>query len=293
MDSLADVRSSGVGPPEPVELLALDIDGTLLDRKGRLPSRNAEAIRSAMERRVLVVLASARPPRALLGIYKQLQLRTAVISYNGAMVYDPPSRQLLLHRPIEADLARSIIEAARSVHPETLVHVERLNRWLTDRHDPAYNTETGKLFPPDVVAPLETWLTEPVTKLMLLGEPARLDEVRRHIEHRYARQIGGSGSDRPIRLLQTDRHLLQLQNPLSSKALAVALVASFYGVRRERVMAVGDALNDYGMLRWSGFGVAMGNAMPELLGVADAVTGSNDQAGLAEAIERWVLGSAG
>ena len=123
-----------------------------------------------------MVLASA-PPRSVLPFYRQLDLDTPMINYNGALVYDPPSRNVLLHRPIPLATARSLVMLARLKYPAVLVSAEILDRWFTDRFDPSYQTETAKPQDPDVIGPVDSWLDAPVTKLLLLGQPQGLMKV--------------------------------------------------------------------------------------------------------------------
>ena len=90
-------------------------------------------------------------------------------------------------------------------------------------------------------------------------------------------------------VVQTDRNLLQVSHRLVSKAQALRTVAFELGVPQQEVMAIGDHLNDVAMMRWAGLGVAVGNAHPETLAVADHVTGHNDAEGVADAVRRFVL----
>ncbi|HUX16625.1 MAG TPA: HAD-IIB family hydrolase, partial [Phycisphaerae bacterium] len=150
-----------------IRLVALDLDGTLLDSNKRLTLRTQGAIERANRMGVRVVIASARPPRSVQPLYDRLGLRTVQIVYNGAMVWDPVRHKVLLHRPLATDAARQVIDAARGKFPDTLVSLEVLNRWYTDRFDEALAQDNGVTLRPDGIGPLEEILIEPVTKLML------------------------------------------------------------------------------------------------------------------------------
>lgn len=264
-----------------IHLLAIDIDGTLLNSAKQITDATARAIASARQRGVRVVLASARPPRTVMPFYRQLDLDTPTINYNGALVYDPPSSRVLLHRPVGPKNARRIAGLAREVYDDVLVSAEILDRWYTDRLDSTYLTETAKLYRPDVVAPLEQWLVQPVTKLLLLGDPARLGFVADAVRREFLHQVS---------IVQTDEYLLQIMHATAGKAQALKVVAAELGVNREQVMAIGDNANDVGMLAWAGLGVAMANAVPEAHRAADYITEHNDADGVAEAIQRFLLG---
>jgi Cof subfamily protein (haloacid dehalogenase superfamily) len=259
-------------------MVAVDLDGTLLDSDKRISEPTLTSLRQAVQRGVKVVIASARPPRSVRAIYRQLGLDTPQINYNGALVWDEPAQRVLLHRPIRGSLALQIVETARDLFEEVLVHVETLDRWYTDREDHSHTTETGKLFKPDRICPAQQFCAQPVTKLMLLGEPpvmARLDAV---LSQRFA-------SD--VTVLHTDRDLLQIMDRRVSKGVALKLLARHFGIDCREVMAIGDAPNDVGMLQVAGIAVAMDNAHALVKDVADWVAPSNDDHGVSEALRHF------
>ena len=131
-----------------------------------------------------------------------------------------------------------------------------------------------------VVAPLEEWLNQPVTKLLLLGPPHRLADIAAAIRREFLHQVT---------IVQTEGYLLQVTHATASKSQALRVVAGELGVTREQVMAIGDNANDVGMLQWAGIGVAMGNASKEVLAVADHVTDHHDADGAANAIQKLIL----
>lgn len=270
-----------VSPPPP-RLLAIDLDGTLLRSDKQVSRRSADAIAAAIERGVKVVLASARPPRSTFGIYQALRLDTLQVNYNGALILDLPRSRYALHLALCNKLSRRIIDRIRGEFPGVEVQIEVLDRWLTDRHDPAspYCTETAKSYPPDFVGPLDECLANPLTKLMFLAPPEVMARVRETVKTEF----GGECA-----LFVTDDYLLQVCHPAVEKWVGVAWIARAYGVDAKEVMSIGDAPNDAALLRWSGLGVAVANAWPQTRDAADVVVSSNDDDGVAEAIERYVL----
>jgi len=264
-----------------IHLVAIDLDGTLLNSAKEITDTTAAILRAAREEAgVRVVLASARPPRSVLPFYRLLDLDTPTINYNGALVYDPGAQHVIMHKPIPVKIARGIVALARSMFPEVLVSAEVLDQWFTDRFDPAYATETGRLFAPDVIGPVEKWLDQSVTKLLLLGEAERLGEIASAIDRDFTHQVA---------MVQTEESLLQIMHATVSKAHALRVVAAEMGVNREAVMAIGDNANDVGMLQWAGVAVAMGNSAPEAIAAADYVTDHHDADGAAHAVRRIIL----
>jgi len=263
---------------EPIELIAIDLDGTLLTDERRITPRCATAVAAARKRGIHIVLASARPPRSVRPCYDELQLDTPQINYNGALIQDPRTGRVLEHRPLDAKLTAAIIDFARSIDPHLAVSIEILDRWYTDRLDPELMTETAQTMEPDYIGPLEPILNQPITKLMLLAPADRLRPVHDAVVQRFAGQIA---------LAVSDEHLIQIMEQSVDKASALTRIADDYAVPASRVMAIGDAPNDIPMLRWAHLGIAVANAWPEVLAAADATVASNNDDGVAEAIERF------
>jgi Cof subfamily protein (haloacid dehalogenase superfamily) len=265
-----------------IRLVAIDLDGTLLNDSKQVSDQTVNALCGLPGRGVNVVIASARPPRSVRAVYRQLKLDTWQINYNGALVWDEPNRRVIAHRPMPGSLVRQIVDIARDMFEEVLVSCEILDRWHTDRVDDAHTTETGRLFRPDVVAPVETFCNPAtdVTKLMLLGEP--------HVISRLEALLLVPFQDR-VTLVRTDDDLLQIMDNRVSKAVALARVAEHYGVPSAEVMAIGDAPNDVGMLQWAGVGVAMDNAHAVTKKVAAWIAPSNNDHGVHAALKRYGL----
>lgn len=263
-----------------IELIAIDLDGTLLTSSKEVSAATSAILRQARrEAGVAIVLATARAPRSVLGFHSLLELDTPIIAYNGALVYQPSEARAVLHKPISAELALSLGAFARGVYPEVRVSAEVLDVWYTDHHDPSYAVASTENSEPRI-EPLEAFLNRPVTKLLLLGEPERVSGLREAVDSAYRHQVA---------MVQTEGFLLQVMNATASKAQALRAVAREMHVPRERVMAIGDNANDVGMLQWAGIGVAMGNASPEAKAAADYITADNDGDGVARAIHHLIL----
>jgi Cof subfamily protein (haloacid dehalogenase superfamily) len=257
-------------------MIAIDLDGTLLNDQKQVSEQTALAM--SCLKNVRIVIASARPPRSVRHIYRLLKLNTLQINYNGAMIWDEPSRSAVFHRPLPGPLVRQIVEFSRDLFEEILVTVEAMDRCYTDRVDDAFTTETSRLFRPDGILPLEQFYEMETTKLMLLGEPAIISRLEATLLERFGNQVI---------ILQTDPHLLQIMHPRNGKAQALQRVADHYGVPMEQVMAVGDAPNDVGMLQLAGVAVAMDNAHPAVKEVADWIAPSNNDHGVHAALVRF------
>lgn len=262
----------------PIQLIAIDLDGTLLRDDKTISPRVRESIAEAMKRGIHVVLASARPPRTTRAFFEQLSLQTPQVNYNGALVWDQTAQRAIDHTPMLANGVHRLINAARAAFPDVLVHCEILNRWYTDRVDDRFQTASAKLYPPDVVGPLASFSHLDVTKLMFQGPPAMMDAIATLLRDESATTC-----------VRTDPDLLQYMRADVDKGTGLRRVCDLTGVSLQTAMAIGDNENDIAMLRAAGVGVAMGHARDDVKRAATHVVGTNEADGVAEAIERFAL----
>ena len=276
-----------------VRLIAIDIDGTLLDSSGRLPDANRRAIHAVVTRGVEVVLATGRTFHHALPIAAKLGAALTLIVSNGALVKTVEGGTLAT-RLLPRHLARDLIVATRPVRggaaiifdrPDAGQYVyERIDwshpqrRWYYERNH-VYMTETS---------PLETALDEEPVQVAFTGG---VDEMRVLADH-----VRDLPSARDLTLTLTeyedrDFSLFDVTAHGCSKGSTLADWAARREVPRAEVMAVGDNLNDQDMLEFAGHPVVMGNAVPELKRLGWPLTAGHDENGLAQAIEERVLGT--
>ncbi len=264
-----------------IRLIAIDLDGTLLNDSKQVTDQTVASLALAVERGVKIVIASARPPRSVRGIYQRLNLDTWQINYNGAMIWDEPSTAVVYHLPMAGDIVLRLIRRARGMHEPLVVHCEILDRWHTDRINSLYQTETGRLFKPDVIAALEEICAQPITKLNLIGDADVIAAMEPVLIAEFGEQIA--------MVRATERELLLGMNRNAGKSHALIRVAEHYGVPMSQVMAIGDAPNDVGMLQVAGVSVAMDNADLRVKAVADWIAPSNNDHGVSAALKQFVL----
>jgi Cof subfamily protein (haloacid dehalogenase superfamily) len=277
--ALTDPEPAPRNPEPAIRLVAIDLDGTLLTDTKQVSEQTADALRCLPQRGVKMVIASARPPRSVRHIHSMLGLDTLSIHYNGALIWDELKKQVVDHTPMDGALVSEIIATARAQFPDVLVSCEVLDRWYTDRFEQSYTTETGRLFRPDVIAPLESFCNQPITKLMLLGHPDLISELNETLPPTLI----------DATCVRCDPELLQIMDRSANKAAALRKVAEFYSVPLEQIMAIGDAANDVEMLQAAGIAVAVDNAHPSVKAVADWIAPSNNDHGVHAALKRYGL----
>jgi Cof subfamily protein (haloacid dehalogenase superfamily) len=267
---------------KPIRMVALDLDGTLLTSRKSISSLTHTAVKQVAAKGVHVVLATARPPRSVRGYYEALGLETVTVNYNGALIWEERRKKVVQHVPLDVETARKVIEWGRKKYPELLVSIEILDKWYTDHYSeiPEYMTETAKQFTPDFIGPLDAFLTVPITKLMLIGDPKWIEDLEKQIPKKFAGKVAETRSDAT---------LIQLMNPGISKAMALDQVAKSLGVAADEVLAIGDAPNDIHMLEWAGVAVVPENGWKEAKAVAHALVPSNDADGVAVALRKFIL----
>jgi 5-amino-6-(5-phospho-D-ribitylamino)uracil phosphatase len=263
-----------------IKLVAIDLDGTLLNSSKRISDQTIEALQCLQASGVRVVIASARPPRSVRHIYQILRLDTLQVNYNGALIWDEPRRQAAFHQPMECGLVRRMIDRVRDMYEEVLITCEIMDRWHTDRFDQTYTTETGRLFKPDIIAPVDTICTQAITKLLFLCDPLVISRIEPLLIEEFAEHVS---------VLRTDPQLIQIMDKRVSKARSLQRVSRHYGIADTEIMAIGDAPNDVGMLQIAGVAVAMDNAHPLVKKVAHWIAPSNDDHGVHAALVRYGL----
>lgn len=269
-------------PEADIRLVAIDVDGTLLDPLGHLTDAVIQACRAAERVGCAVVLATARPPRSMRRILQALEVTGPTINYNGAVIWNPQKERPLYHEALPATLAADVIESARDIAPDLLVGLEVLDRWYTDRFDATFETPGGKLVEPDEVAPLDKFLWQPITRLDLMGDPETIERVLEMLRERY-------GHRQRVAMFMPYGQVLQVVHPLVDKSIALQRIAAQLDIRREEIMAIGDEMNDLGMMEWAGVSAAVDNACDAARRLADYIVPGSDDNGVARAIQRFVL----
>jgi Cof subfamily protein (haloacid dehalogenase superfamily) len=263
------------------KLLCLDLDGTLLTSKRRMSRRTKDAIAEAERRGAAVVVTTGRPLFDAEIRARELHDWGYIIASNGAAIAKIHDGETLLSRPFtesEVDCLSELIRAAKleatwftaqAVYTRG-AKVSRLYRMI-ERAD-------GKLLKGKVLpdTALDHATVHKCNLFFLDGNDERLVFEKLRADGRFE-------------LVFTGHRCAEITVKGVTKASGISLLAETTGFAPEEIIAVGDSENDLHMIEYAGLGVAMGNAIPALKNAADWITGSNDEDGIADVIERFIL----
>lgn len=269
------------------KLVASDIDGTLLNSQDRVIRRLREVINRLTTTGVHMTLATGRPHRWLKPVLDQLPVRPVCVCANGAVIYDSASDRVIQSRQLDPQVMSEVVELARGALAKSGgvgVAVERVGETASDREED-YFAVTPEYFPAWEAEGFSTEseadvIGQPAVKLLLrnvnLGAAEMFELVHPVINETKAHVT-----------FSMSEGLLEVAAPGVTKALGVADLVGMYGVEQSETISFGDMPNDIEMLGWTGIGVAMGNARPEVKAAADHITATNDDGGVADVLERW------
>ena len=284
-----------------IKLLALDLDGTLLNSRGEISEKNLQAIRRAEEKGVLVTIATGRRFRDARPVGLEAELNAPLITHNGALTKYAQSLETVNVSILNQIEAREVLRVGRdfcadamlSCDPRGLglllydnvgeenVPLQKYIAWSRRLHgDEAENAIRH-------VPSLEDCLQEfEIVHVSFSGACAPMEELQNALETEL------KGAVKVLATIYSAQNftLLDILHAEASKGYGLRKFAEYRNIEREEIMVVGDNFNDLEMLKFAGTGVVMGNASPELLeNPKYQTTLSNDESGVAAAIERFIL----
>jgi Cof subfamily protein (haloacid dehalogenase superfamily) len=258
-----------------VKALACDLDRTLIGEDATLRPRTLAALAGARAAGLHVLIVTGRMFRSVRRYVLAAGLDDPVVCYQGAVVGDARSGEFLRHVPMPLAEAREAIAAVEEEGYPILVYVddELYVRRETPESD-AYTSFQDLVAHP--VGDLLAWLPKAPTKLVVVGDPRRLDGLKTRVVAQFGERLYISKS-----LPQ----FLEFASPNVTKAAGLAFVGQRLGFTPAETIAFGDGENDVDMLDWAGYAVAVANAHERVLAAADFVCPSVDDEGVAQVIE--------
>ena len=274
-----------------VRLIAQDIDGTLLDSRWQLPEANRVAIAEAARRGIEVALVTGRRYDFAMPVARQINSPLTMIVNNGALIRSKEGQTHLRHL-LPRDISQRVLHLTKPwrVGAAVVFDRPRENQVMLETLDPddslryAYYSRNIEFI--GLANPLETCLTEDPIQVMFSGNVAAMREAEAALrEPAFAGEYGLAVTSYESR----DFAMIDVIHPQCSKGSSLAEWAALRGVAREEVLAIGDNHNDLEMLEFAGIPVVMGHGVPELKTFGWHETATNDESGVAAAIEHFAF----
>jgi Cof subfamily protein (haloacid dehalogenase superfamily) len=285
-----------------IKLLALDLDGTTLNSSGQVPDANREAIRAAEDVGVLVTIATGRRFRDAQPVGIELELNAPLITHNGGLLKYAASEKTVHCSMLSTSTSLEVVRVGKAFGGDALVSTDPhgLGTLLYDRisddnvplkkylrwSESLHGIEIGRSGVAHVELLEEILPTSEVVHISFSGNCGSMRELEATLKAEFSNNITLLATIYP----ELDFTLLDILPPDASKGHGVARLAELNGLSAENVMCIGDNFNDLEMLKYAGSAVVMGNADAKLREVPDFYTTlTNDESGVAAAIERFIL----
>lgn len=264
-----------------IELLALDLDGTLMDEAMTIHDRVRQAVTQAQDHGVTVTLATGRMLESTVPFALHLAIQAPLICYQGGLIQAPDAPAPLYRATMDPDLVRDVLAWQAEFGWHMVLYADDA-LFIAERQYPEsfYRDLLGAnlQWADDLVSVLEQH--EPI-KFLFIAEATQADGIETAMRHRF---------EGHMEIVRSHANFVE-GNPLGvSKGEALRRLADYLRIPQDRVMAIGDQGNDVSMIGWAGLGVAMGNSSPSAKAVADWIAPTVMDNGAAVAIERFVLG---
>ncbi len=269
-----------------IQLIMSDIDGTILNDQHSVDENLSETIQHLKERGIPFVLASARSPLGMFPLAEELDLgNNPVVCYNGALILEgtQDNYRTINEHLVEQEEAKLVLNGIKKYFPQVSINLYSGKQWLADKRDKWVNIEAAITNETPKEQNLQTLLSEekvPIHKLLLVEET---EVIQKLYEFLQSLDLKNSSF-----YLSKDNYL-ELTSQKVSKERALTEVAKHYDISLTNTMAIGDNFNDLPMLSLAGLGVAMANAPQKVKEKANIETGNNNEHGVSQAIQHYVL----
>lgn len=256
-------------------LIVLDLDGTLLTDQKMISIKTKRTLAKAMEQGHQVMIATGRPYRSSEPFYKELGLKTPIVNFNGAFVHHPFDNSWgRFHTPIGLETVHEVVEAMHDFNFHNIV-AEVLDDVYVHYHDEKL-MDIFKFGDPTITTgDLRNYLKVDPTSILIHAPFEKVGLIHDHLSQVHAEVINHRRWGAPW-------HVIEIVKSGLSKAVGLDKVSKSLGIAKENIIAFGDEDNDLEMIDYAGVGVAMGNAISPLKNIANEITLSNNEDGIAE-----------
>lgn len=267
------------------KMIVLDMDDTLLRDDHTISEHTKKALMAAQEMGVKVVLASGRPTYAMIDVAKELKLDnygSYILSFNGAKIIDANTKEELFSSTLPPETVHHLYDISQREKVGIQTYIG--DSIITETPNPYSDIEaeiTG--LPLNIVENFKESVTDPVVKVLMLEDGEKLV----HVEQKLQEEMRGQ-----LSVMRSKPYFLEFTENGVTKGSSIEQLIKKIGITKEEVIAVGDSYNDLSMIKFAGLGVAMGNAPDDIKQVADHITDTNMNDGVAKVVEEFLLGVA-
>jgi len=264
------------------KMIVLDLDDTLLRDDHTISTRTKEALMKAQELGVKVVLASGRPTYGMRHIAKELNLGeygSFILSFNGGKIINCSSEEEMFSSTLSPAAVKQLYDL--SVREGVYIHTYIGDEIITQDENPYTDIEaklTGLSI--KIVQDFVNAVNEPVVKSLMVGPPEQLKEVEKKLQIELEKEFS---------IMRSKPYFLEFTEKGVTKGTSLNQLIQACGIKREEVIAIGDSYNDLSMIEFAGLGVAMGNAPDDIKEIANFVTDTNMNDGVAKVVEEYIL----
>lgn len=264
------------------KMIVLDLDDTLLRDDQTISKRTKVALMDAQEKGVKVVLASGRPTFGMTKIAEELSLAqygSFILSFNGGKIINCHSNEELFSSTLSLENVKRIYDL--SCREDVFIHTYVGDEIITEAENP-YTTIEAKLtgLPIKVVPSFIGGVPEPVVKILMVDNSDKLKQVEEKLQAELAEEFS---------VMRSKPYFLEFTEKGVTKGTSLDHLIQACGIKREEVIAIGDSYNDQAMIEFAGLGVAMGNSPDDIKEIADYVTDTNMNDGVAKVVDKFVL----
>lgn len=263
-------------------MLCLDIDGTLLNSNHQITKETKEAIRKvAREKKLHVVLVSARMPKGIVFLQKELGIDGYIICYSGSLILDKDGN-IIFNRQIDSKVTDDILRCVNEFNVS--INLYKDNRWIIERRDSWSDIESSIVgFEPEInnfsqiinvndnIGP---------NKILILGDKDENLKVYKMLKDKF---------EDCINIYPSKPTYLEIMNKDACKTEAIIQLLKLLDIKQSEVIAIGDNYNDVDMITFAAVGIAMGNAPEEVKKISDYVTATNNENGVAKAVYKYFI----
>lgn len=261
------------------KLIAIDIDDTLLNEHNQVTEATKQALKAAQEAGVTITLATGRMYASAKQVAKQIELNVPIITYQGSLVKTLMDEKVLYQRDVPQDAALELLDYVKEHQLHLQLYVNDTLYGIEDNaRIQAYSKNSN--IPYKIEPDFNSLITQPNHKMLIIDEPEVLDSHIPILQEKLGHVL---------HITKSKPNFLEFMHKQGTKGEALKHLAEYFNCELSETIAIGDAWNDREMIQVAGLGIAMGNAIESLKELADFVTLSHNEDGVAFAINKFIF----